>query len=338
MTQGQPARSVNDKNSCQLLRLVNADVNLFVQTLSEFLQPYSLNAISDGPFCGNLEIFQLSELGIFQIGSNNTKTVSVSTHSALNCGWVIEIPLQGELNCSVSHGLFQPHNSAAVLRPGEPVQFSLGNRKHQVSLRTLMVSPVTLQHHAEKLSAGQWSGTDLQLPDQILLNTPEGESFLRYLSFLYQELERNSPAWRSPLVAAQFRDAALSMLLCAAHPELFSPTAAQHESCKPSYISRAEAYIRACVAHPISITDISNSVGVSSRSLFKGFRKYLNTTPMAYLKTRRLECARRELLEAEPSCTRIADIAMTWGFSNAGHFAAEYRQAFGELPSVTLKR
>jgi AraC family ethanolamine operon transcriptional activator len=29
---------------------------------------------------------------------------------------------------------------------------------------------------------------------------------------------------------------------------------------------------------------------------------------------------------------------MEWGFFNPGHFAGDYRQLFGELPSVTVKR
>ncbi len=128
------------------------------------------------------------------------------------------------------------------------------------------------------------------------------------------------------------------MLLCAAHPELFSPTTPPSEDCQPSYVRRAEAYIRACVADPISIADIAEAVGVNARTLFRAFRQYLNTTPRAYLKARRLECARRSLLESDRSDARVADIAFQWGFSNAGNFAADYRQAFGELPSETLKR
>lgn len=46
----------------------------------------------------------------------------------------------------------------------------------------------------------------------------------------------------------------------------------------------------------------------------------------------------RSLLAAEPSCDRVVDIALQWRFSNLGHFAADYRQAFDELPSETLKR
>ena len=337
MAQKQSSRSANDKNSCQLLRLVNADTELFTQTVSEFMQSYSLNATGDKPFRGSLEISQLSELTLFQM-SCNTKTVSVKTDSVLNCGWVIQIPLQGELNCSVSHSLYQPYKSAAVQRPGEPIQFSLGNREHQLRVLSLMVPPVTLQQHAEKLTAGQCSASDLRLSSQLSLSTPEGESFLRTLTFLYNEIERGSPALQSPLVAAQFRDATLSTLLYATLPELLSSQGAANQACKPDYIRRAEAYIRACVADPISMADISECVGVSARTLFKGFRQYLNTTPMAYLKARRLEYARRSLLETHPSDARVADIAFQWGFSNAGSFASDYRQAFGEFPSETLRR
>jgi transcriptional regulator GlxA family with amidase domain len=41
------------------------------------------------------------------------------------------------------------------------------------------------------------------------------------------------------------------------------------------------------------------------------------------------------LLAADRTATVVA-VAFACGFSNPGHFARDYRQAFGELPSATL--
>lgn len=59
--------------------------------------------------------------------------------------------------------------------------------------------------------------------------------------------------------------------------------------------------------------------------------------PKRYLHIRRLDGARRELRSAPPEA-RVAEIAGDWGFWHMGHFAADYRNQFGELPSQTLRR
>ena len=41
---------------------------------------------------------------------------------------------------------------------------------------------------------------------------------------------------------------------------------------------------------------------------------------------------------ADPSRTRIADVANEWGFWHMGQLAADYRRHFGENPSETLRR
>jgi len=46
----------------------------------------------------------------------------------------------------------------------------------------------------------------------------------------------------------------------------------------------------------------------------------------------------RELRRADPSNTRVADVANEWGFWHMGQFVADYRRRFGERPSETLRR
>jgi transcriptional regulator GlxA family with amidase domain len=85
------------------------------------------------------------------------------------------------------------------------------------------------------------------------------------------------------------------------------------------------------------IEDIAAAIGVSSRSLFKTFRKSLGVTPMAYARTVRLRKANKMLLQADRATT-VGAVALACGFLNAGHFAKDYREEYGESPSVTLAR
>jgi transcriptional regulator GlxA family with amidase domain len=42
-------------------------------------------------------------------------------------------------------------------------------------------------------------------------------------------------------------------------------------------------------------------------------------------------------LQAPAEATSVIDVAFQCGFLNPGHFARDYRLAFGELPSETLR-
>lgn len=57
---------------------------------------------------------------------------------------------------------------------------------------------------------------------------------------------------------------------------------------------------------------------------------------MAFLKTCRLNAVRRALKAADSRTETVAAVAVCWGFTHPGEFAADYRRLFGELPSETL--
>jgi AraC-like DNA-binding protein len=58
---------------------------------------------------------------------------------------------------------------------------------------------------------------------------------------------------------------------------------------------------------------------------------------MRFLKERRLETVRMELINARPENTKISDIALRYGFNELGKFSLLYRSVYNEKPSETLK-
>ena len=58
---------------------------------------------------------------------------------------------------------------------------------------------------------------------------------------------------------------------------------------------------------------------------------------MAFAKAVRLKRARQFLMSGDPGVTVLAT-AFNCNFASPGHFARDYREAFGELPSETLAR
>jgi AraC family transcriptional regulator, ethanolamine operon transcriptional activator len=87
-----------------------------------------------------------------------------------------------------------------------------------------------------------------------------------------------------------------------------------------------------------TISDICQDLKVSERTLQYGFKKILNLSPNTYLRYRRLNQVRMQLLRPANADVTVTDIAMHWHFWHLGRFSSDYLKLFSELPSTTLRR
>jgi len=85
-----------------------------------------------------------------------------------------------------------------------------------------------------------------------------------------------------------------------------------------------------------TIVDICAVLGVSERTLRYAFHEYVGMSPVAYLRTRRLNHVRAVLARSDPQQVTITQVAMRYGFLHLGRFAGDYKSMFGEAPSKTL--
>lgn len=109
------------------------------------------------------------------------------------------------------------------------------------------------------------------------------------------------------------------------------------KSATPREIWLVEAYVEANWNKPITIEEIASMTGVSARSIFQSFKEKRGYSPMAFVKTIRLERA-NEMLRRPESDVSVTGVAFACGFHSHGHFSRDYRERFGELPSQTLAR
>ena len=105
----------------------------------------------------------------------------------------------------------------------------------------------------------------------------------------------------------------------------------------PYYVKRAENYIRSAATGEITMDDIVRAASVSERTLFYGFKRWRNTTPMAYVWDVRLALARKELKDARRTGGTVSQAAINAGFTTFSHFAKIYKARYGETPSATLR-
>jgi AraC family transcriptional regulator, ethanolamine operon transcriptional activator len=101
-------------------------------------------------------------------------------------------------------------------------------------------------------------------------------------------------------------------------------------------ISRFDETIHSYLTHPMKVNEICGMLGVPERTLLRAFRTIRNTTPSRYVHVLRLQRVRRALSSASEGAS-VTRIAASFGFRELGRFAKDYKNAFGESPSDTLR-
>jgi AraC-like DNA-binding protein len=163
---------------------------------------------------------------------------------------------------------------------------------------------------------------------------PAIERLRRMLEFMVSELDRDEE--KVPAAALVEFEQMLLIAFLTANPHNYSHMFEREQpSPAPWQVRRVEEYITANWNRPITVEALASAAGASTRSIFKAFKDSRNCSPMAFVKSVRLQRA-REMLQNSESSTTVVSTAFACGFLNPGHFARDYRLAFGELPSATL--
>jgi AraC-like DNA-binding protein len=82
-------------------------------------------------------------------------------------------------------------------------------------------------------------------------------------------------------------------------------------------------------AHPWTIADLAQEVGVSRSALVERFTRYLSEPPIAYLTRWRLQLAARSL---ERTSRGVAEIAADVGYESEAAFNRAFKREFGQPP------
>jgi transcriptional regulator GlxA family with amidase domain len=98
-----------------------------------------------------------------------------------------------------------------------------------------------------------------------------------------------------------------------------------------AHLTRAIHIMVDAIDEPLSLSDITEELGISRRQLERLFGRYLNCSPKKYLMDLRLQRARKLLIQTDDSITTIA---MMCGFDSPAHLSRAYRTHFGVSPSA----
>jgi AraC-like DNA-binding protein len=229
---------------------------------------------------------------------------------------LVQIPLAGRT--TIGDVVATP-GSAAVTPVGRSLRmhYSAGNPR----LMVRVAAP--LWQDRARLSGGAGSTLDL--------TRGAGRSWRGPVDLVLADLERPDGLAAHPAAAASLRVALVDGLLAGLDgpgPAVATPGEA--------VVRRAARLIEAHCAEPLGTPDVAEAVHLSVRALQAGFREHLGATPMAYLRRVRLERVRESLVDG--SAASVTDAALRWGVTHLGRLSGDYRAAFGESPSQTLRR
>jgi len=176
--------------------------------------------------------------------------------------------------------------------------------------------------------------------------TPVSSATARYWQSLVAYLGRQliTPDQQAPLRrSALLQSSALDMLAAAAlmvfpNTAMTATQAPGPGRVAPAALRRAVAFIDEHADRDISAADIAAAAHVTVRAIQLAFRRHLDTTPSAYLRRVRLDHAHQQLCAASRGDgVTVTEVATRWGFASPSRFASSYRDAYGVLPSYTLR-
>jgi AraC-like DNA-binding protein len=164
-----------------------------------------------------------------------------------------------------------------------------------------------------------------------------GAAWWRYVGLMIDELDRQE-AHTPPSATLQQLEGLLLTNLLETQPHNYSEAMkVRGPGIAPAHVRRVERFIEEHVDEPLDMATIVAASGVSARTLYEGFQRFRDRSPMAYIRIVRMQRVREDLTSATVRGT-VADIAMRWGVYELGRFAGQYRKFYGESPSETLRR
>jgi len=102
-------------------------------------------------------------------------------------------------------------------------------------------------------------------------------------------------------------------------------------------VQRVDAYLRAHFDAPLRISSLSRVAGLSERGLRDAFYSVHGMSPKQWMLAERLKQVRSMLSSGQSAPVSVTGAATKYGFYELGRFAATYKEAFGEVPSETLR-
>lgn len=231
-----------------------------------------------------------------------------------------------------AHELVIPENTAFGFDPSREVDLIVPAYSLicVVQIREEVLSLCTERMERQDLNTHFFRTNFVTIPDMV-------NGIHAYLNNLYT-IAHQHPEYFSTAQSLLLLEDFIPFLIESIPPTTSAGDLALRSPRRFALVKQAEEYMRAHLEAPITLMSLCKALHSSERPLNYGFQEVFGVSPMAYLKTLRLQAVRAQLQGADPATTAITEIANRFGFQSLGHFSRDYKTMFGELPSETLKQ
>jgi AraC-like DNA-binding protein len=299
------------------------------------LRRYGVDLIVPDPdgFFLRTNLAELPQTGLYFCISGGTATLSVpARHVAL-----VHLCLSGHGRLTSGEKVVELYEGAAcICSPGRAAKLEIEDDFTQLVLR--IPQPVLERTIASLI--GFRPHQPILFEPAIARDDPRYLGFRDLTRLLATRLDAPFSAWPKNVLLQLERSCITALLYCSRHNLNRLLDSEDHEL-TPQYLLRAENYAEGRCgeerwADEITVEELARAAGVSVSTLNRGFIRHRGYSPAAFIKRLRLARA-RWLLETGAART-VVGVALHCGFANPSRFANDYRAAFGESPTETLRR
>jgi AraC-like DNA-binding protein len=297
----------------------------FADRISRMAPDTAIRRLRAGGFCGEAAAVVLPSIRLARIGVHNFDVTgpagrgySSVTIPLLSGFRILDRGTTHEYGPTTAH--FQAFDRPFHLQAEDTVVFV-------VNIADALLTDVMTR------LAGNRSETRLGLCGQVSLMDARAAVFWRDATKLWCDVRRDSSLAKSTIALREREMALIEQLLMSLRQFEGSQAVGFDDAC----LRGTEDWILAHLEDPITRADLCAVSGMNVRTLTRAFRRRHALSPMAFVRERRLDEVRRRLLAGDREETSVSNVALDHGFGHLGRFSADYRRAFGELPSETLR-
>jgi AraC-like DNA-binding protein len=221
---------------------------------------------------------------------------------------------------------------ACVTSPGRAAKIAFEPDYEQIIVR---IETSALRHALTSILGAQ-SKVGPEFDAELNLNHPLAANFRRLVFAFAQQLDECAAELPRILLKQIEQSITLNFLYATRH-SLNELLEQREGDASVRHIQRVEEYIEAHWDQPLNVEILATVANIGVRALFRTFQQTRGYSPKAFAKSIRLKKA-KEILSSGSQETSVTAVAFRCGFSNLGHFANDYRNMFGELPSCTIEK
>lgn len=246
--------------------------------------------------------------------------------------YMLEMPISGGTEISVGDRRLRANVSqATVLSPGQ----SLNSFWHPDTTQMMLKIDRKAVTDRWMVHRGAVEGRWPLFEQTLDLTSSMGWRVKNLMLLLFEDLKKSIKDDQWTLHDETISTAIVDSLLANFVAEGSTRLGGDRHQVLPHHIKLCTQYAEKNLQSELTMAKFAAVAGRSERSVFDGFRRFTQKTPMQYVLDMRLDKAHQLLQQSGLS---VSDVARLVGCRHLGRFAGHYADRFGETPSQTIAR